>query len=216
MPAEVDVSIRSGWFYHAAEDDKVRGPENLLKIYYESVGRGAVLLLNLPPDRRGRIHENDIRSLREFRRILDAMFSANFAKGAQATANNARGGDAAHTGVEDSTFAAASALDGRKDTYWCTDDAVTTAELVVALPGPATFNVVGLREYLPLGQRVDAFALDQWKDGKWQEFAAGQGIGNRRLWSGPSVTTDKVRLRITQASACPAISELALHAGPKA
>jgi alpha-L-fucosidase len=204
----VDVSIRPGWFYHAAEDDKVRMPENLLKMYYESVGRGAQLLLNLPPDRRGRIHENDIRSLREFRRILDAMFSANFARGAQATATNVRGGDAA--------YAAVNALDGKEETYWCTDDAVTTAELVVALPASATFNVVSLREHLPLGQRVDAFALDQWKDGKWYEFASGQGIGNRRLWSGPSVTTDKVRLRITHASACPAISELALHAGPKA
>src|SRR4051794_28699761 len=63
VPAECDVSIRPGWFYHAAEDAKVRTPQNLIDIYYASVGRGASMLLNLPPDRRGQINENDERAL---------------------------------------------------------------------------------------------------------------------------------------------------------
>src|SRR4030095_1751675 len=92
---------------------------------------------------------------------------------------------------------------------------LTTPELIVELRRQQTFNVVRLREYLPLGQRVEAFALDIWKDNKWQEFASGTSIGNCKLVRGKPVTTSKVRLRITQAAVCPAISEFALFAEPK-
>jgi len=107
-------------------------------------------------------------------------------------------------------------LDGDRHTYWCTDDAITTPELVLELRKPGTFNVVDLREYLPLGQRVEAFALDQWQDGQWREFAKGTSIGNRRLIRGDYVTTDKVRLRITKAAVCPAIAEIGFYAEPRA
>ena len=203
MPAEVDVSIRPGWFYHAKEDKRVRTPENLMKLYFASVGRGASLLLNLPPDRRGRIPEADAASLLEFGRRLKAMFANDLARGAQASASNTRG--------EDPAYAPERALDAGRNTYWCSDDAVLTPELTLDLGRPVAFNVVSLREYLPLGQRVDAWALDQWKDGAWDEFAQGTSIGNRRLWRGDAVTTDRVRLRIVHAAACPAISEFALY-----
>ena len=206
LPAECDVSIRPGWFYHAAEDAQVKTPHDLLDLYYTSVGRGASFLLNIPPDRRGRIPENDERSLRGFKRLLDAIFGIDLARGARATASNVRGGDA--------RFAAANVLDGRRDTYWTTDDAVTTPELVLDLGRPVTFNVVSLREHLPLGQRVEDWALDAWRDGAWREIAKGTSIGNRRLWRGEDATTTRVRLRVTKAPACPAISELALHLEP--
>jgi len=83
---------------------------------------------------------------------------------------------------------------------------------VLDLGRPAVFNVVNLREYLPLGQRIEAFALDQWQEGQWKEFATGTSIGNRRLIRGDFITTSKVRLRITQAPVCPAISEIGLFA----
>jgi alpha-L-fucosidase len=208
IPAEVDVSIRPGWFYHASEDKDVKTVDHLLKIYYESVGRGANLILNLPPDRRGQIHETDAQTLREWRRILNATFATDLAHGATVTADNTRGNDG--------RYAASHVVDGKADTYWATDDTATTPELVLDLHKPITFNVVRLREYIPLGQRVDAFALDCWKDGGWQEFAAGASIGAQRLVRTQQVTTDKVRLRITQAVACPAISEVALFAEPPA
>jgi len=206
IPAECDVSIRPGWFYHANEDARVKTPAQLLDIYYKSVGRGADLNLNLPPDRRGQIHDNDIASLREFRRILDATFAKNLARGAKLTASNTRSGA--------KQFAPQNLLDQKRDTYWATDDNVTTPELVINLAMPTTFNVVSLREDLPLGQRIDGFALDQWKDGQWVEFAKGTSIGNRRLLRVENVTTDKVRLRITGAAACPALSEFGLYAEP--
>ena len=206
VPAECDVSIRPGWFYHASEDARVRSPENLVDLFYKSVGRGATLLLNLPPDRRGRIHENDVKSLQGFRKVMDATFSNDFAKGAKASASNVRGGDA--------KFAAANVLDGKRETYWSTDDDQTTPELTLDLGKPTTFNIVSLREFLPLGQRVEDWALDKMADGQWVEFAHGTAIGSRRLWRGANVTTDKVRLRIVKSPICPAISEFALFLEP--
>jgi alpha-L-fucosidase len=206
LPAECDVSIRPGWFYHASEDAQVKSPEKLLDLYFKSVGRGASFLLNLPPDRRGRIADPDVRSLLEFRRRLDAIFAHDLAADATVSASNVRGNDRA--------YAARNVLAGRGGRYWSTDDSVTTPELVLDLGRPKTFNVVSLREYLPLGQRIEAFALDQWRDGQWAQFAAGTSIGSHRLWRGEAITTQKVRLRITQAAACPALTELALYAEP--
>lgn len=206
LPAEVDVSIRPGWFYHATEDDAVKTVAQLLKIYYESVGRGCCLNLNLPPDRRGQIPEKDAKALRDCRKILDATFATDLAQTATATADSTRGNDR--------QFAPGNVIDGKRDTYWATDDSVTTGELILDLGKPVTFNVVRIRECLPLGQRVDSFALDAWQDGKWTEFAAATSIGNQRLVQTPTITTPKVRLRITKAAACPAISELGLFLTP--
>lgn len=206
MAPECDVSIRPGWFYHASEDARVKSPAQLLDIYYKSVGRGACLNLNLPPDRRGLIHENDLQSLRQFRRLLDETFAVDFAPAARVTASNTRGGAKA--------FQPRNALDGDRSTYWATDDGVTNAELVLEWTAPVTFNVVSLREFLPLGQRIEAFALDQWKDGRWEEYAQGTSIGHRRLVRTRYVTTDKLRLRVTQAPVPPALAEFAVHAEP--
>ncbi|MGE5645710.1 MAG: alpha-L-fucosidase [Acidobacteriota bacterium] len=207
MPAEADVSIRPGWFYHGSENAKVKTPAELLDIYYKSVGRGASLNLNIPPDRRGVIHENDVRALREFRRALDATFATDYARTAKPAASNVRGGDA--------RFAAANVRDGDRNTYWATDDGVRTPELVLDLGKPTTINVVSLREYLPLGQRIEAFELDRWADGRWQTFAKGTSVGSRRLVRVEPFTTEKVRLRITQAPVCPAIAEVGLYAEPR-
>jgi alpha-L-fucosidase len=208
VPAECDVSIRPGWFYHSQEDTRVRTPPNLIDLYYTSVGRGASLLLNLPPDRRGQIAESDVKSLREFRRILDATFASDLARGARVNASNVRGG-------HDSRFLASNVIDGRRASYWATDDQIKTPELVLDFGHDVTFNVVRLREYLPLGQRVESFAVDVWRDGGWSEFASGTSIGNCRLMRGRAVTTSKVRLRITKSPVSPAISEFGLFLDAK-
>jgi len=202
IPAECDVSIRPGWFYHASEDDKVRSPENLMELYFASVGRGGSFLLNVPPDRRGLVHENDRASLVTFGRVLRETFATDLAKGATASASNIRGND--------KVFDPANLLDGRRDTYWASDDAVTTPEVTLTFKKPVTFSIVRVREYLPLGQRVDDWALDAWRDGAWKEFAKGTAIGSCRLVRTAPMTTPKVRLRITKAPVCPALAELGL------
>jgi len=95
--------------------------------------------------------------------------------------------------------------------YWTTDDGVTNAELVIALRKPATFNIVSLREYLPLGQRIGAFAIDQWKEGRWIEFASGTSIGECRLVRGAALTTEKSGC-VVAVRRSPAISEVGLYA----
>lgn len=207
IPAECDVSIRPGWFYHAKEDSKVKSAQQVLDLYYKSVGRGACLNLNIPPDRRGQIHEIDAESLREFRRIIDATFSKNLARGAKLTASNVRG--------HNKTYSAENLLDNKSDNYWATDDTESSPQLTLEFRQPITFNVVSLREFLPLGQRIEAFALDQWKEGQWVEFNKGTSIGNHRLLRGEPITTDKIRLRIVQAKVCPALSELGLFLEPR-
>ena len=208
VPAECDVSIRPGWFYHTQEDSRVKTGPELVNLYYSSVGRGASFLLNLAPDRRGQIPDPDVKSLREFRRLIDVTFATDLAQGARASASNSRGDG-------DRRFLPGNVIDGRRDTYWTTDDEAKAPELVLALGREVTFNVVRLREFLPLGQRVEAFALDAWQAGQWQEFAHGTSIGNARLIHGPYITTARVRLRITQAPVCPAIAELGLFAEPR-
>ena len=184
----------------------MKTPAQLLEIYYKSVGRGACLNLNIPPDRRGQINQSDVRSLQEFHRILELTFAHNLAQPARLMPSNVRG--------QSKKFAAENLLRSHSDRYWATDDNITTPELVLELPKPVIFNVVSLREYLPLGQRIEGFALDQWKDGAWSQFAEGTSIGNHRLVRGPSVTAQKIRLRITRAPVCPALSEFGLFAEP--
>jgi alpha-L-fucosidase len=206
IPAEVDVSIRPGWFYHASQDASVRKLDNLVKLYFESIGRGANLNLNVPPDRRGLLHENDVRVLAEFGQYLRATFGQDLAAGAKATASNVRGGD--------SQFGPGNLVDGQNSTYWSTDDPITTPEAILEFPQPVKFNVVRLREFLPLGQRVDDWAVDAWQNGDWKPIAKGTAIGACRLVRVPPQAAGRVRLRITQAPVCPAISEFGLFLEP--
>ena len=211
VPAECDVSIRPGWFYHQHEDDAVKTATQLGDLYHSSVGRGASFLLNLAPDRRGQIPDPDVRSLREFRRLLDATFATDLAATARASASNVRGD------ADDPRFAARNVLHGKRDLYWSTDDRITTPDLTLDLGQDVTFNVVRLREHLPLGQRVEAVALDRWHggEGRWVEFATATSVGNCRLVRSQPITTSRLRLRVTQAPVCPAISEVALFREPQ-
>ncbi len=208
IPAEADFSIRPGWFWHASENDRVRSAADLWDHYFETVGRGASMILNVPPDSDGQIYARDAETLAEFGRILKKTFAVNLAKSAKATASNVRGNS--------KKFSAQNLLDGDRQTYWATDDSVTTPEVTLEFTPPVTFNIVSLREFLPLGQRVEAFALDEWRAGRWIQFAAGTSIGSRRLVRGDFITTSKVRLRVTQSPVCPALAEIGLFAEPAA
>jgi alpha-L-fucosidase len=202
IPSETDVSIRPGWFYHEKEDSKVKSPEKLVELYYSSVGRGSNLLLNLPPDKRGLINEADIKSLREMRKILNETFRVNYAKGAKAEASNVRG--------KSRQFAASNVVKGKTGAYWATDDRVKTPELILTLKKEATFNRVRIKEFIKLGQRIEAFAVDYWKEGKWEPLAEGTSIGYQRILCTKEVKTNKVRLRILNSPVCVAISDFGL------
>ncbi len=200
IPAEVNVSIRPGWFYHATEDGKVRTPENLFKIYLESVGRGSNLLLNLPPDRRGLIHENDVKSLQEWKKMLDAAFTNNLAANAKASANVYRG--------KSKQYAAANVTDGNRDTYWATDDGVKSGSIEIDLGKPQKISYISIEEYIKLGQRVKSFSVEVWQNNAWTNVATGTTIGHKRILPANAVETSKIRINITDARACPLISNV--------
>ena len=205
-PAETDVSIRPGWFYHASQDDKVKLLEKLLDIYYSSVGRNSLLLLNLPPDQRGLIHENDVKRLRELRNVLDATFDENLALGAKAMASAVRDNNP--------KYGADKVVDGKTKTYWTTDDWMTAATLEFDLGKKCTFNVAELAEYIKIGQRVEEFTLEAWDGKSWKEFAGGTTIGYKRLLRFNDVTARKVRLKILKSRVCPTVSNFALYYAP--
>jgi alpha-L-fucosidase len=205
LPPECDVSIRPGWFWHESENGKVKNVRELWDLYFKSVGRGANLLLNVPPDRRGRLNEADVASLREFGELRRATFAKNLALEAGLAASNVRGNNR--------KYAAQNLLDGNPATYWATDDLVTTPDLTLDFRKAVTFSVIRLREYLPLGQRIAFFEVSAWQGGAWRAVATASSVGHCRLIRlNESMTTDKVRLRITNSPVCPALSDFGLFA----
>jgi len=199
-PAETDVSIRPGWFWHADEDDKVRSPANLLRLYSGSTGRGTNLLLNVPPDQRGRIAESDAQSLKNFRAMLDQTYARNLNANAQVTAS--------------SQFSAAFApIRLPSGGVWAAkEDDTAGAWIELALPTPVTFDLIRLREELSYGARVDVYAIEVWRDGGWDSIAQHSCIGAQRLIHlDLPVTAQRVRLRVLTAAASPVISEFSLY-----
>ena len=197
-PSEVDVSIRPGWFYHKSEDDRVRSLEDLIGIYYHSVGRGSCLNLNLPPDRRGQFHENDIRRLKEWTAVLDRTFRQDFAAGMRAESADERG----------EAFRAANMLDGNRDTFWTPADGTTECEAVIEFGARQKVNVFRLREQTELGERVAEFELYFRNDaGAWELLAKDSTISFCKLVRTETVATDALKLKITRALAAPCIRE---------
>lgn len=205
-PAEVNTSIRPGWFYHASQDHKVKSLAHLLDIYYGSAGGNATFLLNVPPDRRGLFHENDVKRLAELGAVLRTSFGTNLARGAAAAASAERGPDGAHS--------AAKAVDGRKTTYWATDDGVTAATLTLDLGEARTFNCAMLQEHIRAGQRIESFVLEARGAGGWKKLAEATVVGYKRLLRFPEVTARHVRVRILESRLCPTLQNVALYRTP--
>ena len=202
MPAEADVSIRPGWFWKESENSRVKSLQHLLKIYYETVGRNALLLLNVPPDQRGHIHEIDSARLREFRGALDAIFAEDRLAGSKATADRVRG----------KRFAATNLLNDDYDAYWAAPDGCLSASVTVTFPEARTFNRVMLQEYIPLGQRVAGFDIEvQEENGEWRTVAQETTIGYKRLVLIPTVTATALRVNITRSYACPVLNRVAAY-----
>ncbi len=203
IPAEVDVSIRKGWFYHAEEDTLVKTPEQLFDIYLTSVGRGSTLLLNVPPDRRGLVHENDVASLKGFREMLDTEFKTNLAVNKEVQAESWRG--------EADRYAPKNITDGNKETYWVTDDAITTGTMEIDLGATQKVKYVVIQEYISLGQRVKSFSVEVQSNGEWKQIAEATTIGYKRILKLEPTETNKVRIIITASKACPVISNVEIY-----
>jgi alpha-L-fucosidase len=205
IPAECDVSIRPGWFWHQNQNSKVKTPQQLMDLYFKSVGRGASLLLNVPPDRRGLLAEEDVASLKGFRQQWQQTFDRNLAAKAKLHASNVRGNSRAYRPEK--------LFDGDRNTYWATDDSVKTPELIVDMHSPQKFNVIRLSEAIQLGQRIGAFAVDVWQNNAWVQVAQEKSIGSCRLIRlQQPMESDRLRLRITDSPVCIALAEFGVYA----
>jgi alpha-L-fucosidase len=196
-PAETDVSIRPGWFYHSNEDSLVRTASGLMDLYFSSVGRNSVLLLNIPPNRDGLIADPDISSLQGWKKNMDATFGLNLAAGATVRCDNGR--------------RPAALLDGNPATYWTTTRNDTMAKIEFVLSGEKTFDVLSLQEAIRVGQRVEKFVVEYYEGSRWKELAAGTTIGYKRLFRFSPVTAHAVRLRILSSRINPTIAEFGLY-----
>ncbi len=203
IPAECDVSIRPGWYYHADQDDKVKTLPQLVEIYFNSIGRNANLLLNLPVDRRGLVHEKDSTALMQLRKYLDESFALNLAKGKTVITSSHRGNEA--------TFEGSKITDESKQTYWTTDDLTTTGSLEIDLQEEVVANTLVIQEFIALGQRVKSFSVEVWKNGAWEKVAQETTIGNKRIVQFPNMSMSKIKINILSSKACPLISNVELY-----
>ncbi len=202
FPLECDTMMVGHWFWDKTPPKDLN---TLLKFYYTSVGRNSILLLNVAPDRRGQFSDETVQRLHEFRAALDKIFGTDLAAHKQASASNVRGNDPA--------FGAAMAVDGDKQTYWATDDGVTSASLEVDLGGEAEFNVVRTEEAIQLGQRVQEYKIEarSQASGDWKTIVNGTTIGHCKLDRFPKTKASKLRLTIVKALACPTIRTFGAH-----
>lgn len=206
VPGEADVSIRQGWFYHSVEDDKVRPLDEMVDIYYESIGRNATLLLNLPVDKRGLVHENDEARLKELVATIKTDFKTELLAETKVSANNIR--------ENSSQFEAKNVTDGNKNTYWATDDNVKTASILFEFDKPTALNRILLQEYIALGQRVKAFNVAAKVNGVWQTVATETTIGYKRILRIDRVTATALKIDITNSKANIVISNIQAYNAP--
>ena len=208
MPAECDVALRPGWFYHAADDGKSKSADTLMQLYLKSVGRAACLDLGLSPDKTGRLSGEDVAILKEFGDRLKNTFANNLIKGATINAMNVRGGNNLKYGT-------ANLIDDDRYSYWATDDRMHYPQLIIDLHQPKTFDLIRLRENIKLGQRIEGIAIDR-QEGKgnnasWVEIASATSIGaNRLIPLAQPVTAAKLRVRVTASPVTIALSDIGL------
>lgn len=192
IPAECDVSIRPGWFYHPEEDGKVKTPQQLMDIYYRSVGHNATMLLNFPVDREGRINALDSASAVGFRHLLETEMKTDLLRHTKVTASSTRG----------RKFSARNLNDGKWDTYWATPDGENVGTITFGFKKATRLDRIVLQEYIPLGQRVKAFSIEVLTDGQWTAVDCGEEtttIGYKRILRFPPLEAKALRISITDA-----------------
>lgn len=197
---EADVSIRPGWFYH--EDQDTKSLEELVEIYFHSVGRGTPLLLNIPPNQDGLFDDKDIKRLYEFAAYRDELYREDLALGAEVSGP-----------ALSADFVCHHLTDGLETSSWASD-ADLPIQLELDLGSPKTFDVIELREDLKLGQRIAAFQVQVEMGGVWQEFGTGFTVGHKRLLRGSLVEAQKVRVMITESQDLPVLAKISLYKTP--
>lgn len=202
VPGECDVSIRPGWFYHPDQEPKT--VDQLMDIYFKSVGRNCVLLLNVPPGPDGLFDSTDARRLLDFGKAVDVLFAENHASNATVEASSVRGNS--------TLYGPERVLDGSLETYWAVDQGADSGSIEFDLGVETTFNVFLLQEPVQLGQRIAKYNISVWQDGVWKSIASGTTIGHKKLdRTETTVRARRIRLSITDSLAEPLIAEFGIY-----
>jgi alpha-L-fucosidase len=206
-PAETNVTLLGNgqWFWSRTK--RPRPVTQLVDIFYSSIGRNANLILNLSPDNRGLVPDDQVEALGQMSRIVRETFAHDLAAGARVSADQA----APHHG-------AGAAIDGSLDTWWEAAPGRRGGALTLRLAKPASFDVVSLQEAVDhRGQRIESFAIDTWDGQAWVTAQTLPSdtlttVGHRRLIRLRSpATSDRVRVRITGARLEPTLAEVGLY-----
>lgn len=186
---EADARITSGWFWGEGKKSP-KDMKALSEMYFRSVGHNAPLLLNVPPNKEGKVDQAILNRVTEFGKGIKNTFKDNLAKGAKVTASTVRGND--------KKFSPQNVLDGKDDTYWTVDDDKKTGTLTIDLGGLKTFDVVSVEESIEFGQRIGSYKIEyQTESGEWKKFDEGKTIGAKRLARKNAVKGKKVRITVT-------------------
>lgn len=199
-PAEVNTSIRPGWFYHEEEDSKVRSLEELIKIYYNSVGGNATFLLNIPPTKDGLFHQNDVKRLEEIGEYLKKAFDQNLLTSAKLSASTFKKG-----------YEIENVLIDDYDHYYTTEEGVTDAVIEIFWQEKQAIRHIVMKENIALSQRVETFIVEAMLDGEYAVVYEGTVVGYKRIILLDGVETDKIRIHILDARVAPTLSYIAAY-----
>lgn len=203
---ECDVSIREGWFWHSSENPK--SPMSLLDLYYTSVGRNCLLILNVPPNSSGLISDEDIQVLKNFTAMRQTIFSHNLARDATVSASSTRGSP------DEYHFSPFNVIVEGIYSYWAPKELQANWTLILDLGQAISFNVLQAQEPIQMGQRVIEFHTEVLEEGEWKMIANGTTIGYKRLLLFPIVKAQFLRLVIDKSRADPLISYLGVYLDP--
>lgn len=190
IPAETDVSIRPGWFYHASENDKVKSPQELVNLYYQSVGHNSLLLLNIPPNRDGLLSETDVKNIAAFRKILNETFAINLAKGHVPSAL---------TDKKLSTFISVK----------------VNQSLIIDFKKAVQIDRALFQENIATGQRIIKALLEYWDGTNWKAIDEFTTVGYKRLLRFKEIDAGKIRFTILASKGTVQLAEIGFFLASK-
>ncbi|MBO5440732.1 MAG: alpha-L-fucosidase [Clostridia bacterium] len=198
IPGEADVSIRPGWYYHSHQDSQVRTPKNLIQLWFNSIGRNAGFLLNVPPDRRGLLHENDVKSLLEFRKILNESFSVSLAKDAKIEASSSRPECDAENIIS-------------KENVYAPLDSDRTPEIVLSFENEIEFNTISISELIELGHKVTDISFYAYIENDWKLLFNNKVVGYKICQHFDTVKSSRVKIKVNEALDTPILHSFGIY-----
>lgn len=198
--AEVDTSIRPGWFYHKKENIKVRSLTALSDIYFRSVGGNCTLLLNIPPDTRGLFHETDVKRLENLGNKIKNTFENCLSDDAVFTADRSDGKNLIEN-VKTDFY----------DTYFSSNEGENTVNITISFPEKRKIHMAVIKENILFSQRIESFTVECHHGKGWKKLFEGTTVGYKRIARFRPTITDTVRITVTDSRVNPVISHIAIY-----